>query len=672
MQNNEIMIKYLLSTLFLLTAFLGQAQLSIQPNGNVPSYMYVKGQVLYVTNDIDLDKNAAGDYEASIYLRDGGQLIQGNTTSSNSGKGYLSVQQKTDPTNAYAYYHWNSPVGNSEDLGSQSGNINFGIRSIYQALGGPDNLSPELGTRAQRALTTSGRNGYINPDMTISTRWTYIKPVPIYEHLDGYIRIRAANDVQPGFGFLMKGVHNGPQPAVDRNGPISNHEQLYEFRGRPNSGTFEIPVLGPDPNGPNGDFQQQLVLAGNPYPSALDLNWLYNDPDNDALDAFYFYDEDRTVGSHFYDDRPSGFATWIPSGGYDISPPGDLTYNPGSYTSASFYIWNAYGSGTSAGATSSRPAATRIAPIGQGIMFAGKPGVNTPTNVKIKNEHRRFVKQGAYSVFHRPAYDSEFSTETSEPEGNPESSSIAVSIADLLSQRMSKLRLYTVFDDALTRDLLLTFSNNATDGYDRGFDGPSPGGVSTDAYFPIMRNGKMEQFVISGTKYAKAKRIPISFKLTKTTDIDMYIAEEENKQWKLVFLYDSQEDTYRLLKPLDENPMAERLTLPAGEYHDRFYITFGIASFSVISIELPTLKEQVNVFQNNPRHNLEIRNPQSHELKSIHLFDVTGKLILSENNLGDRTYHEFSTSHFSDGVYLVKITTNTDMQVDYKVVIMNK
>src|SRR5690554_682862 len=166
----------LLGAALLLAANGAIAQLTVKPNGSNPSYMYVKDQVVYVEDYINLTVNNDAIYDASIYLRDGGQLIQGDHASStNSGNGYLSVQQKTKPTNAYAYYHWASPVGNSEDLGGDPGNINFGIGSVYEALGGPGSLGIEEGTIAQKAATTPYRNGYNDPNLTISTRWLYTR-----------------------------------------------------------------------------------------------------------------------------------------------------------------------------------------------------------------------------------------------------------------------------------------------------------------------------------------------------------------------------------------------------------------------------------------------------------------------------------------------------------------
>src|SRR5690554_3123389 len=656
----------LLGTALLLTANGAMAQLTVKPNGTDPSYMYIKDQVVYVESDINLTVNPGTDYEASISLRDGGQLIQGDhATSTNSGDGYLSVQQKTEPTNAYAYDHWASPVGNSQDLGGTPGDINFGVGSIYQPLGGPDDLSLEDGTRAQQAQTTPLRNGFRDPDngntLTISTRWLYTRLYPLTEEEDAYQRINSNNAVPAGYGFTMKGVHEGPQPTEDRGGPESDHEEIYEFRGRPNSGTFNIPVQGPDSPGNNPNVPQRMTLSGNPYPSALDLNWVFWDTDNeDKLDAFYYYDADRTVGSHFYSDKSYGFASWVP-GPYD--PTG---YQDGNYTEATFYIWNKFGYASGGNTNTNNKTATRIAPIGQGIMFAG----SSSGTVQIKNSHRRFIKEGTYSVFHRPAANGD-AFATSEGHTGDSSSSTLSNAVHTLDNRTPQLRLYVVFDDALTRDLLLAFNNQATDGFDRGFDAPSPMAMESDAFYPIQRNDHLMPFVINGTNYSHDKRIPIAFTLDKQRKINVMVAEEIRKPYREVFLYDSFEHRYWVLT--QEELRGISFNLPAGDYLDRFYIVFDRETFGgrMNPDDVSTFKAQVDVFQNNPNQQLEIKNPHNYDIKSMNVFDMTGKLVIAEKNLGERGYYSFPTGNLSDGVYIVKMTTTSDMQIDYKVVVMN-
>src|SRR5690606_18362647 len=162
-------------------------------SSNTDSYVYVKNQILYVEGDINLEKNAAGDEEASIYLREDGQLIQGGIASANTGDGFLSVQQNTPVTNAFAYYYWCSPVGNPTIVPT-TGNTNFGLGSIYE----DQNIgTPGIGTKARLSENISGKEGFNDP-LTISRRWMYIHPTPGTEAEGNYTRINASNGAKAG------------------------------------------------------------------------------------------------------------------------------------------------------------------------------------------------------------------------------------------------------------------------------------------------------------------------------------------------------------------------------------------------------------------------------------------------------------------------------------------
>ena len=648
------MKKQLLLLSFLLIATGVFAQLTVKPNGSTDSYIYVKDQIVYVKNDINLTKNPTDTVEASIYLRDNGQLIQGGPTSTNTGDGFLSVQQNTDPTNTFAYYYWCSPVGNPAATDTYAGNNkHFGINSIYEEQGDP------LGTNARISYNVASRNGFTDPQLTISRRWIYTHPTPGSEAEGNYIRVNADNSVRAGLGFTMKGVNDGSDLGNAITGPITNHKQTYEFRGIPNSGSFIVPVAAPV------DGVPQMTLSGNPYASALDLNQLYYDTGNEALGAFWYYDEDRGEPSHLYTDKPFGYGVWTP-GGEDTD--GDLADNnpAGNYVQASFFIWNAAGtnSGTTAGVGGSNQN-KRYAPIGQGIMFVGQ----SDWNVTIRNSHRIFVKEGAPgSVFQRPTDDISISNTRDIGE-------LTASLPSELDTRDPQTRIYAVFDDALTRDMLLVFSDLATDGYDRGYDGLSPMGVNTDAYFPIGNDSERLPYVINAVNYNENKQIPINFKLNKTTEIKLLIAEEVKKPYEKIFLYDRQDNSFRRIGTRLTFPFS--LTLDAGHYDNRFFIVFKKAEYrnnsSTASIEdQEKIIASVAMFQNNPQKQLEISNPEGHTIKSAIVYDMNGKMVIQKQNLGTNSSYSFYTGNLSDGVYLVKLTTKDDITIDYKAIVHNK
>jgi len=627
----------LFSTLLLTTAGVF-AQLTVKPNttSGTDSYVYVNDEVLYVTDYVNLTRNGtANDTEASIYLRNNGQLIQGGTTSNNSGDGQLSVQQNTPETNAWAYYYWCSPVTHPAAV---PGNRSFGVQHLYEP-------QPGLGvTAARQALTTTGRDGAIMPQMTISTRWLYTHRFPGTEAEGNYQRMNGNNAAPAGYGFIMKGLGPIESPQLD---------QTYEFRGRPNSGTFTIPV-----------DEDLMTLAGNPYPSALDLNQLFYEPGNEALGELWYYDEDRTVASHYYSQKPFGYGVWTPG-----LPDSDLNLKdnnpPGIYAAQPFYIWNA--AGNHGGATSGTPNSDqnkRYAPIGQGIMFVGIAS----GSVSIKNSHRIFYKEDTSgSVFQRPEGSSADQTSENEDLNRTDPTTARP------DYRTPSIRIWSIFDEAVTRDMVIAFYDQATDGYDRGLDGLSAQDLQTDAYFPIGDDNNRKPYVINGIKYEQSKQVPIAFKIKNQSKVDIKAVEEIKKPYEHAYLFDRVANTYQQIT----GGRSATLNLPTGRYENRFFIVFRNANVprDVPESELNAkniVLENVTLFQNNPVQQLEINNPEGYIIKSASVYDMNGKLVISESNLGANNKYSFYTGNLSDGVYLVKLMTADDIAIDYKAIVHNK
>ncbi len=665
-KNRKNMKNLLLFSTLLLTSVGAMAQLTVKPNGAADSYVYVKNQILYVDGYTNLTLNPTSSNEASIYLREDGQLIQGGTTSNNDGNGFLSVQQNSPDTNAWAYYYWCSPVGNPAATQPMTvgNNKNFGILSIYE----DQNATPGIGTNARQSASVTTKEGFTDPQLTISRRWIYTHPTPGTEAEGNYIRINNTNGAKAGYGFTMKGVNPGP---IGSPAPPANTSQIYEFRGRPNSGDFNIPVQRPviGGGGPTPNVNARMTLSGNPYPSALDMNKFFFDLDNTALDAIYYYDEDRTKMTHNYSGKPFGYGVWIPIAPdpYTGGVPNPSAY-PGVYTQAPFYIWNAGGGSSGTGNNGTPVNNKRFAPIGQGFMLVGNTA--SPTDVYIRNSHRIFIKEGAanYSVFQRP--DGE--NYAVEENRGPGLSTASETIEDY---RTPQMRLYVTFDEALTRDLVLCFSDQATDGYDRGMDGLSPTSLNTDAYFPVGNDNLRLPYVINSVNYEVNKQIPFAFKLNKTTNIQLRVVEEIKKPYQHAYLFDSQENTYQNLSITGSRPSI--LNLPAGVYENRFFIVFRSP---YIKLDTPKtevertelVRANVTFFQNNPQHQLEIRNPEGYTIKTASVYDMSGKLVISEKNLGDDNKYSFYTGNLSDGVYLVKLMTSDDVSIDYKAIVHNQ
>ena len=379
------------------------SQIYFSPNAE----MYVKNEVLYVGQNINLDANS------NLYLRNNSQVVQGSTgVSTNSGAGKLSVYQE-GTTDNFDYNYWCSPVGNAT---ASSGNENFGITMLNRP-------TTSISSTPATVLATNNSNGTSNP-LAIASKWIY--KLINANNYSQWIFVGGATTLAPGEGFSMKGTSG--TDAVDPEGTGINNNpgssQRYDFRGKPNDGNITI-TLGTN----------HTTLTGNPYPSALDLNAFLLDPTNTATGSIaYFWEQDKTVNSHTLIDYKGGYASYAPV---------DLV-SSGVYVPATFNSYNGDGTLNTTGLSSGTIINRRYSPIGQGFVV----NANANGTATFKNSHRVFVKESVGS--------SQFEKQTA--------------LKKEQNTKVSHFRLNTIINNQFTRQLALAFVDQATDGIDTGID----------------------------------------------------------------------------------------------------------------------------------------------------------------------------------------------------------
>lgn len=601
-------MKKLLYLLPLLLSSAVQAQLYVSTN----SYMYAKDQVLYVKQDINLQSNG------NIYLRNESQLLQGTTTAStNKGQGKVSVFQEGTSDN-FDYNYWCSPVGNAS---ASTGNENFGISMIHRP------TTSTAGTPAT-ILPSSNSNGTANP-LAISSRW-------IYKFLSSisysqWIYVGAASTLAPGEGFSMKGTSGSDAIIVEANGiqnnPGGTGAQRYDFRGKPNDGTIPVTVA-----------TNNLTLTGNPYPSALNVNAFLLDATNNAATGIaYYWEQDKTVNSH---------NVGLYKGGYGAYSPISLGSN-GIYVPATFNSYNSDGSLNGVGTSSGLVIERKYAPVGQGFMIKG---VSNGT-VNLKNSHRSYYKEsGPLSQFERP--DKPKPKNLSQTTNSTESETVITE---------AQFKLNIILNNEFTRQIALVFLPEATDGVDMGIDALSiaQDDLPNDAYFFLDNN----KYVIQGTSFDIAKRIPVGVKATNNATIKFYVPEVASfDPDQMIYMYDASNDSYHDIKN-----SSYQVTLPTGIYNDRFFVTFVNAVLGVGEVT----KSNFGITQDNAAQTFTLQNPNLADIRSVTLFDIAGKSIFKKNNLGVHDKYPFSTGGLSKGVYIVDLITSDNQKFSQKIIINN-
>ena len=583
----------------LLKAILFAVGFSFQANSQdmyvkANSFVYASNQFVYVKNAVELNATTS-----NFYLRNDAQLLQATAGSgANKGLGSLSVFQE-GTVNNFQYNYWCSPVGNIAT--STTVNNPFGINQ----LGIP---TTETDTTLATILASNVYDGTANP-FAISPYWIYKFTTHNSSYSD-WVQVGSSTTINTGEGFTMKGTSGTNTTIVNgvQNNPDGKH-QRYDFRGKPNDGTIDIPVL-------TGEW----TLTGNPYPSAINLQ-AFLIAEINCTGVAYFWEQDKTINSHYIADYKGGYATYSAAN---------------IYIPAVFYSYDVAGAEVANISSPGNIFQRKYSPIGQGFMIEGS--VNG--NVQMKNSYRIYVKEGAgnLSQFEKKANNKMAATSDTE----------------------SQIRFNTLLDNGPVSQIVLAFDPLSTDGVDRAMDAASPNDGPANNYFVINDN----EYVINIMPFNIDKKIPIGFRNTAQANYKITVNEMLNiPEVANVYIHDITANLFYDIK----NSIFD-VTLPTGTNNTQYEITFKDGSLGV-----NTLVNQSSfiVRQDNSIKKFIISNPLQKDITSCGLYDVVGRLIFAKSQLGTDSSYSFSTSNLSDGIYIVKLTTTDKSEMGTKIIVKN-
>ncbi|APG59370.1 T9SS type A sorting domain-containing protein [Christiangramia salexigens] len=565
------------------------AQLYISPSDKSDSYIYVRDRLVYVQNAIDLRENKNSETEASIYLRRGSQLLQGDKDfNNNTGNGKISLYQK-GTSNAYDYNYWSLPVKVSNEKNTLLNDY------IYD---------PLSNTNSRKSKLVSSHDGSSNP-LHISARWIYAFSGTNYSNW-GY----AGNhfDLEPGEGFTMKGVNGTNDLIIEEQVINSGSSQTYDFRGLPNNGKIELAIK-----------KDQLILVGNPYPSALNLDkFLFENTSTTGI--AYFWDSKSNGNSHYLTDYEGGYGTYSPGAG--------------AYIPAIFKKHNVETGQT--GGIYQR----KIAPVAQGFMVKGK----TDGKIVFKNSQRIFQKES-------PGISSFKSAELLIP----------------------SVKLIVEIDSLFQKQLLLAFRADSTVDSDHAMDALDLNDYPSNISWFLDNTN----YVINVRPKLDEELIPLSIKLEKDTDLKFSVSEFHNFNPDRLFIFDSKDQLYFNIR---SGSLKMRLT--AGEYPNRFFLSFieTLPPESVSDLSVPEdlkpkpkniLLNSIEIYQNNRLEQLEVRMLYESEIQDLRLYNLNGKLIFSRKFKGFQKEFYLPTGNLSTAVYIVKVNTSDNKEITKKISIKN-
>lgn len=218
------------------------------------------------------------------------------------------------------------------------------------------------------------------------------------------------------------------------------------------------------------------------------------------------------------------------------------------------------------------------------------------------------------------------------------------------------------------RQILLTIDENSTDGVDWGYDAEIYEVLNDDMYWIINQ----KKYVIQATNnISVGKEISLGIITTKGGTINIGVDSIENPikgirigllDKELNIVYDIQNVKYKI-------------TLPAGEYHNRFALTFLNTDTNLNEINTDNIKiigsehdkdvdcsnaksinKQLSLYVNNSDKTLKVKNEQLITLNSLILFNDLGQITkIWKHNLNSKNFS--LPIDIKQGLYILQANT---------------
>ena len=548
---------------------------------------------MFVDSGINIIMNNDNKIQNDWYLKLDGkidlvgksQLLQ--TTESDldvTSSGFIERDQQGQ-SSLYNYNYWSSPVS---PINGISNNTNYSLSEV---------LKDGTTTTPQNINWVSGYNGSPTSPISIARYWLNKFDNYANEYAN-WVQISENDLMRVGQGFIFKG------PGA------TTTNQNYTFKGKPNNGTISTNTVGSD----------QLLLTGNPYPSALNITTFIKDNSSTIDGTLYFWDHYSTNNTHVLSDYEGGYAARNLTGGVAPVAPALIS-----------------GRGTS----SKTP--EQYIPVGQGFFVNGKIG--SGGTITFNNNQRGFHKEYEIGIS-----NSMFKTSANAKKAQ---SPYIINNGDEknATDNFMKIRLGFNSKNLYHRQVLLGFMNeNATYGVDYGYDALNFDDVPNDMYF-LNEN---DQLVIQGVGYFDANdSFPIGVKTDAEGKVSFMIDALENFNTEQpIFIYDKVFDTYHDIR----NDTYE-VDMPIGVNNTRFSLRF---TDKTLKVDNNTINNDIQIkhIQNG---NLLVINNNLLELtvEKVTLFNILGQSVATwkiENQ--EQQNIQIPIKSVDAGIYIAKIKTS--------------
>jgi hypothetical protein len=563
--------------------------------------LMVNSQTLTASSDTKIEVSNYLKLDGKIDLVGMSQLVQTLDCDLDVTSAGSIERDQQGQANFYNYNYWCSPVS---PINSIANNTDYTVAGVMK-----DGTS----TTPANINWIAGYNALITTPISLARYWLY-KFDNYANSYSNWVKITENSTLRVGQGFTMKG-----------SGTEGN--QNYTFVGKPNNGLINSNTILPD----------QLILTGNPYPSAMDADAFINDNagsiDRATDGTLYFWEHYLSNNTHVLKEYQGGYGVKNLIGG--VAP----------VSSGVDFI--------SQSGNADKGIPNRYIPVGQGFFVNGKIG--SGGTIIFNNNQRAFFKEtdatNSNSLYkQRPSASKPAKID----HWNNNSNDITP------KNTYKKVRLGFNSSNNYHRQVLLGFMNEkATSEMDYGYDAISLDDIPNDMYF---LNGENQLVILGEGYFDENASFPIGVKTAVEGKVSFTIDALENIDGEQkIYIYDDETKKYN---EIQKNSF--EVNMPVGINNSRFSLRFKDKSLSTDKTTLSVVENNTNTddikiahIQNN--NTLKItNNSEETTVEKVTLFNINGQTVASwkiENQ--DQQNIQIQINTISYGVYVAKLKTTS-------------
>jgi uncharacterized repeat protein (TIGR01451 family) len=560
---------------------------NISSNGNkIVLGLLVTNNTLSASGDSKIEISSYLKLDGKIDLVGKSQLLQ-TTDSDLDPSSFGSIERdQQGQASIYNYNYWCSPVS---PINSVANNTDYTIGGM---------LKDGTTSTPQNIYWIGGYDGAATSPISLARYWLYTFDNYVNEYAN-WNQILETIPIRVGQGFTLKG-----SGAV---GLIQN----YTFTGKPNNGLIITNTVAPD----------QLLLTGNPYPSALDADAFITDNSSSIDGTLYFWEHYATNETHILRDYQGGYATRNLTGGTAIPTSEGIDYISGL-------------------GSPSRGIPNQYIPVGQGFFVIGK--MDGGGTITFKNSQRGFYKEND-AVNSNVMFKTSANHKTKKASDNNNDS--------IVTDTYMKIRLGFNSNNNYHRQVLLGFMNEkASSEIDYGYDGFNLDDFPNDMY---LLNGE-NQLVIQGEGYFdENSSFPIGVKTNMAGKVSFVVDALENfAPEQAVYIYDKDTDTYHNIR----NEKFE-VNISVGVNETRFSLRF---KDKTLKVDQNSIHDVIIIAHIQNTNTLSINNKSLDiTVEKVTLYNILGQSIsLWKIENQNQQNIQIPIKSISSGVYIAKLKTS--------------